>query len=147
MFKITPIPASHHKFANAPWSSAKVWQPIPEAFVVCVTSESPDLLTDALTDGVVLYSPWGDYSKVEFKIHTEDLGMARHFFDCRVMDTIEEHDPDGESKYWVIKVLLPEDNWSQEQEDHWVSTCTGWVYSGEWRNSSPLAELNSKKGN
>jgi hypothetical protein len=141
MFKITAHPAASPKLTPAPWTAVKVWQPIPEAFVFCVESTCADLATDAKTDGIVLYSPWGEYSKVDLTVNISDPILHKHFLNCRVMDTLDQHDPQGNAKYFVCKILLPEDTWSQEQEDQWLAACHGWIYREEWRNSSPLSTL------
>lgn len=149
MFRITAVPDLNNKRPVPQYTKVEIFKISPGAFVMCVTTPDSELSLDSKSDGLVLYSPWGQHSKIDFTVNTSDEILKNEFLHCRVFDLLDVHTPNQESKYFLSKVLLPEDNWSQTEEDRLINMCHEWIFKEEWRNSSPIGvhTYSQTKGN
>lgn len=106
----------------------QVWNPQPNLWVFGVDSPADSLAVQSWTDGILIYSPYGEGSTVRVVAEDERLKSARFF------TTIDRHDG-SDHKYFLVKWFCPDENWTTEAEDAAMSAGLKWIADGEWKTS------------
>ncbi|NBR26442.1 MAG: hypothetical protein EBU08_22215 [Micrococcales bacterium] len=107
----------------------KIWQLQPNLWVFGVDSPDETLALQAQTDGIVIYSPYGNGSPVRVVAEDEILKSARFF------TTIDRHEG-SDHKYFLVKWFCPDEEWTAAAEDSAMATGLKWIESGEWKTST-----------
>ena len=107
----------------------KVWQLQPNLWVFGVDSADETLALQAQTDGLTIYSPYGNGSAVRVITESERLNAARFF------TTIDRHEG-SDHKYFLVKWFCSDEEWTAAGEDAAMTAGLKWIESGEWKTSN-----------
>lgn len=107
----------------------KIWQLQPNLWVFGVDSPDETLALQAQTDGITIYSPYGNGSPVRVTTESEQLNAARFF------TTIDRHEG-SDHKYFLVKWFCSDKEWTAATEDAAMTAGLKWIESGEWKTST-----------
>jgi len=107
----------------------QVWNPQPNLWVFGVDSPDETLAVQSWTDGILIYSPYGEGSTVRVVAESEQLKAARFF------TTIDRHHEE-DHKYFLVRWFCTDEEWTTEAEDAAMAEGLRWIDSGEWKIST-----------
>lgn len=141
MFKIATIYTGATSKPAPTFISVHLYRPSSDTWVWKVESYNRDLILEPTTDGCFLYDPYGNSGKIEFKAYTTDTEQQLSLRHARTWSNQETHAAGEPTKYYLSKIVLPENGWSQVLEDSLFHRCHEFIFREEWLHTTPVGTL------